>query len=181
MFWAVNGILFGRNCFNIKTVNVRKHNTIVYVHSLIVHCHFISFQTQITRFDEIIFFHVFFFSVRVVSARRDRQAPDMMWSVYFKDPYERWAGFKQTTPVVVEQPMTWKLGVIKAHTGTYYEFLFSVVETVLLLFFLWLLLSSIESKSCFYSVATKMIWRLSDLIVLSFFVLISDKISNFVR
>lgn len=137
MFWAVNGILFGRNCFNIKTVNVRKHNTIVYVHSLIVHCHLFSFQTQSTGVDEINFFsRVFFFKVRVVSARRDRQAPDMMWSVYFKDPYERWAGFKQATPNVVEQPMTWKLGVIKAHTGTYYEFLFSVVETVLLLFFL---------------------------------------------
>lgn len=81
------------------------------------------------------FSRVFFFRVRVVSARRDRQAPDMMWSVYFKDPYERWAGSKQATPIVVEQPMTWKLGVIKAHTGTYYEFLFSVVETVLLLFF----------------------------------------------
>lgn len=77
MFWAVNGILIGRNCFYIKTVNVR-HNTIVYVHSLIVHCHLFSFQTQITGFDEIIFFTCFFFT-HSESLARGATAKRLIW------------------------------------------------------------------------------------------------------
>lgn len=77
MFWAVNGILFGRNCFYIKIVNVRKHYTIVYVHSLIVHCHFISFQTQITEFDEMIFFTCFF--SKSESLARGATAKRLIW------------------------------------------------------------------------------------------------------